>query len=46
MECFIGNNVQIINKDNLTEFESELYSIKDGLIIIPKGQVIPDNTII
>jgi len=46
MNCSIGNNVQIINKDNLQEKEENLYAIKDGIIIIPKGTIIPDNAII
>ena len=44
--CFIGNNVQLINKDSQKDIDSDLYFIKDGIIIIPKGSVIPDNTII
>jgi glucose-1-phosphate adenylyltransferase len=44
--CYIGNNVQLINKDNQIDVETDLYFIKDGIIIIPKGTVIPDNTII
>ncbi|MCB0282220.1 MAG: glucose-1-phosphate adenylyltransferase [Calditrichae bacterium] len=46
MNCSIGNNVQLINKDNQTEAEGEFYRIRDGIIIIPKGTVIPNNTII
>ena len=46
LDCYIGNNVQLINKDNQTDAETDLYSIKDGIIIIPKGVIIPDNTII
>lgn len=44
--CFIGNNVQLINKDNQMDVESDMYFIKDGIIIIPKGTIIPNNTII
>lgn len=46
LDCYIGNNVQLINKDNQINIESDLYSIKDRIIIIPKETVIPDNTII
>lgn len=42
----IGNNVQIINKDNLVESEGDGYMIRDGIIVIDKGCVIPDGTII
>ena len=46
LDCFIGNNVQLINKDNQSEAETDLYCIRDGIIIIPKGIIVPDNTII
>ncbi|RMH60452.1 MAG: glucose-1-phosphate adenylyltransferase [Calditrichaeota bacterium] len=46
MDCRIGNNVQIINRDHQREAEGDFFSIKDGIIIIPKGTIIPDNTII
>jgi glucose-1-phosphate adenylyltransferase len=46
MNCKIGNNVQLINKDNLMEFNGDNYAIRDGIIIVPKGSVIPENTII
>ena len=42
----IGNNVQIINKNNIKDLEEDSYYIKDGIIVIPKHTVIPDNTII
>lgn len=46
LDCKIGNNVQLINKDQKMEDEGSFYAIRDGIIIIPKGSVIPDNTII
>jgi len=42
----IGNNVQIINKRNIQDAEEDSYYIKDGIVVIPKHTVIPDNTII
>lgn len=42
----IGEDVQIINKNNTDFLESELYSIKDGIIIIPKNTTIPSGTVI
>ncbi len=42
----IGNNVQIINKDNVTETEEETYCIRDGIVVIKKDVSIPDGTII
>ncbi len=42
----IGNNVQIINKNNIQKKDGEIYCIDDGIVIIPKNSIIPDNTII
>lgn len=42
----IGKNVQIINKDNLEFYDDDRYSIRDGVVIVPKGAVIPDGMVI
>lgn len=42
----IGNNVKIINKNNLSEAEEDSFYIRDGIVVIPKHTIIPDNTII
>jgi glucose-1-phosphate adenylyltransferase len=44
----IGSNVQIINKDNVQEAEqeSEGFYIRSGIVVVLKGAVIPDGTII
>ncbi len=44
----IGKNVRIINKDKLdrVERESEGYWIRSGIVVVMKGAVIPDNTVI
>jgi glucose-1-phosphate adenylyltransferase len=42
----IGNNVQIINRNNEQNFETDQYVVCDGIVIIPKNTVIPDNTVI
>ncbi len=44
LDCRIGNNVHLINKDNIQHADGDFYSIRDGIIIIPKNTVIPDNT--
>ena len=40
----IGDNVKIINKDNVTNKESEYYEIKDGITVIPKNTIINSGT--
>lgn len=39
----IGNNVQLINKNNLSNYDGENIYIRDGIIIVPHGTFIPDN---
>jgi glucose-1-phosphate adenylyltransferase len=42
----IGDNVQLINRENVTEKFEKNYAIRDGVIIVPKGAVIESNTVI
>ncbi|MCG6137341.1 MAG: glucose-1-phosphate adenylyltransferase [Nostoc sp. LLA-1] len=44
----IGNNVKIINKDNVQEAERESqgFYIRSGIVVVLKGAVIPDGTVI
>ena len=39
----IGNNVKLINKKNLDQYEGHGVFIRDGIIIVPAGTQIPDN---
>ncbi|MFO0927896.1 MAG: glucose-1-phosphate adenylyltransferase [Gemmataceae bacterium] len=45
-EVRIGRNVQIVNKRGVTDDEGELYVIRDGVVAIPRGTIIPDGTVI
>ncbi len=42
----IGNNVSITNDKRTREKDGENYHIREGIVIIPKGAVIADGTII
>jgi glucose-1-phosphate adenylyltransferase len=42
----IGDNVSIINAHNLQETDEESYSIREGIIVVPKGAVITSATVI
>lgn len=44
----IGKNVKIINKDRVdnVERESEGYWIRNGIVIVIKDTIVPDNTVI
>jgi len=46
LDVAIGNSVQLINREQVTETFQDDYAIRDGIIVIPKGVVIPNNTII
>ncbi|MEQ7801276.1 glucose-1-phosphate adenylyltransferase [Pedobacter sp. ASV1-7] len=42
----IGNDVQIIGGDHLPDGDHLLYTVKDGIVVVKKGAVIPDGTVI
>lgn len=44
--CRIGNDVKIIGNPNLPNKEHELYVIKDGIIVVRKGAIVPDGFVI
>lgn len=45
-DCRIGKNCQIYNRRGLQEHDDELFYIRDGIVVIPKGIAIPDGMII
>src|SRR5262249_28444805 len=45
-DCRIGRNVHIVNRQNVQEASGENYTICDGIVVIPKGAVVPDGTVI
>lgn len=44
--CSIGNNVTIKGGANLEDVETPVYCVRDGIIILKKGAVVPDGTVI
>ncbi|MCF1192814.1 glucose-1-phosphate adenylyltransferase [Mangrovimonas sp. AS39] len=44
--CRIGDNVTINGGPHLEDGESDLYVIKDGIVVLKKGVVIPSGTVI
>jgi glucose-1-phosphate adenylyltransferase len=42
----IGRNVRILNEGRERERDASNYFIRDGIVIIPKGAVLPDETVI
>jgi glucose-1-phosphate adenylyltransferase len=45
-DCRIGRNVQIRNRRNLEDAEGPTHVIRDGVVVIPKGTIVPDGTVI
>lgn len=42
-DCRIGNNVTIIGGAHLTAGDHSLYTIKDDIVVIKKGAIVPDG---
>jgi glucose-1-phosphate adenylyltransferase len=45
-DAAIGNNVRILNADRVKEGEGKNFVIRDGLVVIPRGAIIEDGTVI
>lgn len=45
-DCRIGNNVTLVGDASLENLETAEYCIVDGIIVLKKGAVIPDNSVI
>jgi glucose-1-phosphate adenylyltransferase len=45
-DCRIGRNVRIVNRRNVQQAEGDNYVIRDGIVVIPNGAVVPDDTVI
>jgi glucose-1-phosphate adenylyltransferase len=43
-DCRIGRQVRIVNKNKLENDEGPNYVIRDGIVVIPKGIAVPDDT--
>ena len=44
--CRIGTNVRILNERGVREADMENYVIRDGIVVVPRGAVLPDSTVI
>ena len=42
----IGSNVRIVNQKKLESYDDSTYTISDGIVVVHKNAVIPNNTII
>lgn len=42
-DCSIGDNVKLLNRSNLQEYEDDYVVIRDGIIVVPRKTVIPSG---
>ncbi|MCO6496753.1 MAG: glucose-1-phosphate adenylyltransferase [Chitinophagaceae bacterium] len=42
-DCRIGDNVKIRGGDHLPDSDHELYTVKDGIVVVKKAAILPDN---
>jgi glucose-1-phosphate adenylyltransferase len=45
-DCRVGSNVRIINREKKQNADGENYVIRDGTVVIPKGAIVLDGTVI
>jgi glucose-1-phosphate adenylyltransferase len=45
-QVHIGNDVRLVNEDNLQHYDGKNIYIRDGIIVVPKGSSIPDGFIL
>jgi glucose-1-phosphate adenylyltransferase len=45
-DCRIGANVRIVNEQEVRDAEGDNYVIRDGIVVIPKGAILRDGTVI
>jgi glucose-1-phosphate adenylyltransferase len=45
-DCRVGRNVRIVNEQERRDAEGDNYVIRDGVVVIPRGAVVPDGTVI
>ena len=45
-DCRVGHNVRLVNRRGVDNEEGPNYVIRDGIIAVPRGTVIPDGTVI
>jgi glucose-1-phosphate adenylyltransferase len=47
-DCRVGSNVKILNAEKRVEYDEPggLWHVRDGIVCVPRGAVIPDGTVI
>jgi glucose-1-phosphate adenylyltransferase len=45
-DCRIGRGVRLLNRRGVENDEGDTYVIRDGIVTIPRGTIVPDGTVI
>ena len=45
-DCRVGRGVRIVNREGRQTHDAENYVIRDGIVVLPNGAVVPDGTVI
>jgi glucose-1-phosphate adenylyltransferase len=45
-DCRVGRNVRIRDAQGQDDRETDQYCVRDGIVVVPRGAVIPDGTVI
>jgi glucose-1-phosphate adenylyltransferase len=45
-DCRIGRSVRLVNERGVQDQDHPLYSIREGIVCIPRGTVVPDGTVV
>ncbi len=45
-DCRIGRGARVVNRRGVQEEDGPNYAIRDGIVVIPRGAVVPDGTVI
>ena len=47
-DCRVGRGAQLLNREHKQEFNGPngMYFIRDGIICVPRGGIIPDGTVV
>jgi glucose-1-phosphate adenylyltransferase len=45
-DCRVGHNVHLVNRRGIRDDEGDNYVIRDGIVVIPRGAIVPDGTVI
>ncbi len=45
-DCRIGNDVRIVGGSHLASIDTPLYTVKDGIVVVKKGVILPNGFVI